>query len=413
MTGPCPACAKPRSENSGWPRHSEEELRQYHPARFDFDQATSGQMFTKDFLGSLEAIVRDSRASVGERFLAWIKLHSWGNFSLCCVDRPDGQPLYQADFALEAGIDRRRVSEAALDLQARGHISMRGPSKLLCPAVAPPRPVIEICPDRSDKISGSPDKFTNTYQDFRAAWMKAHVDEFTELERARAVVKRIQAAMLADYKADKAADKSAALPGQTCQTPRTNSGAIKEESLRVESQSATADRPTGVSPERRAEILAAIPESLCERLRQTPSDILIANIDAGLGSAPAAGLTAKIQHVLKTRPRSIQTLGLLAWRDDKTGMVRGLAVDVGEAWARSVAQQAGQAAAAAARSQEYVEAKLDEPAAETDDQEIARRIVDAHDPTAPGWEWANRIFRPARMEPKSEGRSPGLAAGTA
>jgi hypothetical protein len=73
----CPACTSlaPR-------KHTDDELKQFHPIRWEFEEATRKLKFTKDFNPALEATMRDSLATIGERILAWIKRRAWGNYCL-------------------------------------------------------------------------------------------------------------------------------------------------------------------------------------------------------------------------------------------------------------------------------------------------------------------------------------------
>jgi TolA-binding protein len=51
-------------------------------AAASYEEQTKGLLFTKDFGTALEAIMRDELATVGQRFLAWLKRYSWGEYSL-------------------------------------------------------------------------------------------------------------------------------------------------------------------------------------------------------------------------------------------------------------------------------------------------------------------------------------------
>jgi hypothetical protein len=199
----CPACAS-RDRR----KHTDDELKQFHPGRWQFEEATRELHFTKDFNPALEAIMRDSRASIGERVLAWTKRQAWGNFYLYCV-KDNGEPVFQVDCAAELGVDKRRVCGAVKHLVARGYIEMRGTAKLLFPVI---RPHLDGPPrDASEKSA--------EYQTFLQDWRVAHSADFSELEVARSTVARIRKVLLSDYKQWRAS--------------RTESGAIKEESLRV------------------------------------------------------------------------------------------------------------------------------------------------------------------------------------
>src|SRR5580700_60227 len=95
----CPACT-----SSDRRKHSDDELKQFHPERWEFEEATRELKFTKDFNPSLEAVMRDSVATIVERILAWIKRRAWGNYHLYCV-KDNGEPAFQVDCAAELNVN--------------------------------------------------------------------------------------------------------------------------------------------------------------------------------------------------------------------------------------------------------------------------------------------------------------------
>jgi hypothetical protein len=214
---------------------TDEELRRFHPDRWEFEEATRELHFTKDFNSAVEAVMRDPMATIGERVLAWIKRRAWGNFSLYCVSASGAPPLYQADCATELDIDKRRISDAISYYVARGYVEMRGTAKMLYPLISPS---LTAPPAGPAKKSGE-------YRTFLQLWQTAHSAEFADLKSARDTVLRIQSSILADYKAWRkksgecgqnspasAAEESPDSADVPSPAPRTDSAAIKEESER-------------------------------------------------------------------------------------------------------------------------------------------------------------------------------------
>jgi hypothetical protein len=177
----CPACAEGR-------KHTDPELKQYHSKRWEFEEATRGLNFTKDFNPALEAIMRDRLATSGERVMAWCKRSAWGKHSLYCI-KDNGEPAFQVDCATELRIDKRRVSDTIRYYAARGYLEMRGPAKLLYPVISPRL----VGPSNLEEKS-------EEYRMFLESWKVAHSTEFSELEVALSTVKRIREVLLSDYK---------------------------------------------------------------------------------------------------------------------------------------------------------------------------------------------------------------------
>src|SRR5690242_17107751 len=84
-------------------------------------RATGDVLFTKDFNPSLEALMHDPMATIGERTLAWLKWSAWGRFSLYAVNQ-DGSPAYQIDCATYLDIDPRAISNAIKYYERLGYV---------------------------------------------------------------------------------------------------------------------------------------------------------------------------------------------------------------------------------------------------------------------------------------------------
>jgi len=108
-------------------KHTAPEQKQFHPERWEFEEATRELNFTKDFNLALEAIMRDRLATIGERVMAWCKRRAWGNYRLYWV-KDNGEPAFQVDCAAELGLDKRRVSDAMRYYVARGYLKMPRPA---------------------------------------------------------------------------------------------------------------------------------------------------------------------------------------------------------------------------------------------------------------------------------------------
>ena len=76
-------------------------------ARAEYDQATRGLLFTKDFQTRQEALMHDEMATIGERVMAWIVRRSWGECSLYALCE-NGEPAYQRDCVNDLGNTTRK-----------------------------------------------------------------------------------------------------------------------------------------------------------------------------------------------------------------------------------------------------------------------------------------------------------------
>ena len=165
-------------------------------ARAEYEKATKGLIFTKDFQTRQQALMHDPLATVGERVMAWILRRSWGEYVLYAI-REDGEPAYQRDCARELGIDKKAVSKAVAYLQGRGYLEDQ--PKMLYPIIAPQltSPV--------NTREKSPEWAT-----FFENWKVAHSADFQELEVARSTVERIRKVILSEYKKSKHQNKNGA-----------------------------------------------------------------------------------------------------------------------------------------------------------------------------------------------------------
>lgn len=154
-------------------------------ARAEYEKATQGLLFTKDFT-SLDAIIQDRLATAGERVYAWIKRRAWGNYRLFCVNE-DGTPAYQCDCVAETGILKQIVSRTVQYLEKRGYVRTEG--KLIYPVLSP------VLGEASKKVTRSVD-----FLQFIDDWKVTHSVDFEELEVARSNVERIRKVILSGYK---------------------------------------------------------------------------------------------------------------------------------------------------------------------------------------------------------------------
>lgn len=167
-------------------------------AAAEYRQATDNLKFSKDFNTSLEAIMRDPLSTWGERFTAWLKRYSWGEYSLYAIDA-EGNPRTLADAAKELAGEkvahspykvasvRSRLSHTAKYMEARNYLRREG--KKLYPVISPQAasPTRKSCDSRN-------------FSQFLEHYKVAHSDTFSELEVARSRVKTLQKSILSEYK---------------------------------------------------------------------------------------------------------------------------------------------------------------------------------------------------------------------
>lgn len=161
----------------------------------EFKALLSRFTFTADFNSSLEALMHDKLATVGQRVMAWGKRYSWGNYSPYCIGN-DGRPLFQRDCCAELGLHKSQVSRTIQYYADRGYIELRG--KLIFF-------IIEV------QLKPLPDKATDpdSYVAFCERWKVANSSDSQELEVAEAVVKRIKTSRLSAYRKSLTPGKSA------------------------------------------------------------------------------------------------------------------------------------------------------------------------------------------------------------
>jgi hypothetical protein len=194
--------------------------------RDEFEAATGGIYFTKDFNTALEAIMADELASNGQRVLSWIKRRAWGNYCLYCT-KDDGTPAIQADCARELNLNKGAVSAIVKYLEDRDYVRPEG--KLLYPVIAP-------------NPGGKPQKVTSaiTFQSFLENWKVANATTFHELAVADAIAKRIRLVIHGEYRRFRRSQQTAAPPlNETVQTPED----YKEEETNGRTSSVVAAPP--------------------------------------------------------------------------------------------------------------------------------------------------------------------------
>ena len=182
-------------------------------ARAAFDEATRGITFTKDFNSAVEALIVDPLATYGQRFLAWLKRRSWGNYRLYAVTE-DGDIATQADAERELGVDKRIISNLVRFYERRGYLYREG--KAMYPVLSP-----QFDPN-FQKVTRSSD-----FLEFMESWKVTHSTDFQELEVARSTVERLRKVILSEY--------------QKSQRARTNGVPTLYESGRVSESNTTAD----------------------------------------------------------------------------------------------------------------------------------------------------------------------------
>lgn len=156
------------------------------PEREEYEKATEGKKYAKDFIPALEALVNDRAATYGQRFLALLKRRSWGNYRLYALNK-DGQPAIQEDFARELGIDKRIISNLANYYEKRGYLYRK--AKLLYPTISPNLTPIP------EKVTDASDFFT-----FLETWKVTCASDFSALEVHRSEVERLRKVQLAAYR---------------------------------------------------------------------------------------------------------------------------------------------------------------------------------------------------------------------
>jgi hypothetical protein len=154
----------------------------------EFEAATKPPFkFTKYSNASLEAIMRDEMATIGQRFLAWLMRRSWGEYRLFAVQEDGVTPAIQRNCCADLGIDKTSLSRTVAYYEKRGYIRCEG--KLLIPVLVPD---LETKPSAVENSEG--------FATFLEEWKVANSADFDELKVARATLKRLNKVVLSDYK---------------------------------------------------------------------------------------------------------------------------------------------------------------------------------------------------------------------
>lgn len=166
-------------------------IKDFNARRSEFEAATRGVSFTKDFNPSLEALMNDPLETYVARVFAWTKRKAWGNQCLYCVNS-DGSPAFQVDCVRELKIAKYTVCKAVNYLVRRGYLEMRGTAKVLYPVISPD--------PANTQTKGEDIKKLPAYATFLEDWKVAHSSDFAELEVARSTVERIRKVILTGYR---------------------------------------------------------------------------------------------------------------------------------------------------------------------------------------------------------------------
>ena len=134
-----------------------------------YEQATAKMSFTKEFFAWQQAVIADTRNTMGERFLACVRWRSHGQNCLYCVDE-NGQDAWQKDFARWLGVHRRRIFDLYAHYVERGYLRLEG--KRLYPVLNP-----TLAPDK--KGAAQPDIIDNLVS-FEEWWKVQFPEEFAE-----------------------------------------------------------------------------------------------------------------------------------------------------------------------------------------------------------------------------------------
>jgi hypothetical protein len=107
--------------------------------RAAYEKATGKLTFTKDFFDHQQAVIADTRNTMGERFMACVIWRAWGQNCLFCVT-DDGRDAWQPDFADWLLVDKRRISDLYAHYTERGNTErgyLRLERKRLYPVLNP------------------------------------------------------------------------------------------------------------------------------------------------------------------------------------------------------------------------------------------------------------------------------------
>lgn len=301
----------------------------------DFKQQTAHIAYTPDFNPAVECIIDDKLATIGERYLAWIKRNSWGRGSSYAVNE-DGTPVWQRDAVEALGTTKQRISATHNYLVKRGYL--RDELKILYPVVSP-----QLGPDPL-KSPDSPDFLD--YESFLADWKVTHSPDFSELETAREIrkvadskVKTIERRMLQDYKkwlTARTTDEKSATPEDSEEPIKsvgtylpTSSSRLVGKDTGPTDQLTPPDPPESIpqppagpeedpnSVEKRILMLPSV-RQLQKKFHSLPSPELLRKIVQNLQGAPLDRFERRIEQ----RFAKIKTFGFL----------QNLALDVGNSY---------------------------------------------------------------------------------
>jgi hypothetical protein len=331
--------------------------------------------------------MHDRLATIGERYMAWIKRNSWGRDSFYAI-KEDRTPAWQRDAVKELGISKQRISAATQYFVKRGYL--REELKILYLVISP-----QLGPDPK-KVRGTPDFFIN----FIPEWKVTHTPDFLEWETAREMrkvanttVKRIERLMMADFKkwaaARTSAEKSAA-PADSEQRLKSvgtylpTSGVCRY--VGTEPTPGLSDRPTNQPTP--APIPEPLPEppalpkeesnsvekeilmlptvrQLQKKFQSLPSPELLRKIVQKLQGAPLERFNARIEQRFQT----VKTFGFL----------QNLALDVGNAYQHELSAQDPDEGEQAQRQLkiEAWRAILADPNETAEAKEQARKLLEA------------------------------------
>lgn len=335
--------------------YSSERFARWHE-RHEFEP------FSPQFNAVLVRTMCDPEVHDASRFMAWVTLYAGGNHSDWPVD-PSGREKFRSDCEKETGMDRRRVSEAALFCARRRWVLLKGKRIIQADQANIERNFDEFL---SGQVGQTPPKSFKTY---KTVWLEKRPDKQAEVEQYRAGLKNIDLEILSDWERERetweppsetdgedkentASQAGTDLSGQVGQsvrdvpdnvsaTGRTNGVPIirtlevekkkssssrlngsKQEGQSVSHQEPETDRPTHASYHERTKI-------------RDVRDLLVRMLTGKLGETPKDGLCRRILTELKGAPPENLERRIVARYEAITsmGMCLHLAQDCGAAWA--------------------------------------------------------------------------------
>lgn len=88
-----PKTAAEKAANAAHSLSKAQIAARFAEARAAYEEATKDLFFTKDFNTALEAVIPDPLSTWAERYMAWLKRWSWGEYALrvaICTARANG-----------------------------------------------------------------------------------------------------------------------------------------------------------------------------------------------------------------------------------------------------------------------------------------------------------------------------------